>query len=108
MTEEENKEAKPSTEADNALKLTALKAAVASGFLSGFTSAANQVSLQLLGRKLSQEEIESYSQRALDGADNWYVPTFLKSPEGQVIAEVLDVEIAEVQEEETSNGEDEG
>lgn len=80
---------------ENELKLTALKAAISSGFLSGSTSTANQLSLQLMRRRLTQEEIAAHSQRALKGADEWYVPTFLQSPEGQAIAEILGIELPE-------------
>lgn len=99
MSEEKVKE---NEESSNELKITALSAAVSSGFLSGFTSAANQVSLQLLKRRLTQEEIQEYAQKAMEGADNWYTPTFLKSPEGQAIAEILGVDLPQPEEEKDS------
>ena len=104
MTDENKNEVEEieSEESSNELKLTALKAAVGSGFLSGFTSAANQVSLQLLRRRLTEQEVQEYASRAMDGADNWYVPTFLQSPEGEAIADILGIELPEVKEEETA------
>jgi hypothetical protein len=92
---DDNDEIKANEPSDNELKIAALSAAVSSGFLSGATSAANQLTLQLLGRKLTTEEVASHSQLAMRGADMWYVPTFLDSPEGRAIAEILDIELPE-------------
>jgi len=89
---------------DNNLKITALSAAVSSGFLSGFTSAANQVTLQLLKRRLTAEEINAYGAKALEGSDSWYVPTFLASPEGHAIADLLNIDLPPLEDEEDLPG----
>lgn len=85
---------------ENALKLEALKAATNSGFLSGFTSAANQLSVKITGKPLTPQEVQFYSQLAGKGIA-WYLPKFLESPEGQAIAEVLDIDLGIEEEEES-------